>query len=90
MFSALQQRTWTTSHLTGGAWYLDCTPSFTHSFETELRKSREAIGESGIEMIDLQGIEDEQERVKAIKRRLEEDRKKALRVKEAEERGDQK
>ena len=48
MFSALQQRTWTSSHLTGGAWYLDCSPSFTPSFETELRKSREDVGESGI------------------------------------------
>ena len=90
MFSAIQQRTWTTFHLTGGAWYLDCTPSFTPSFETELRKSREAVGESGIEMIDLQGIEDEDERAKAMKRRFEEDRKKAQRVKEAEERADQK
>ena len=90
MFSALQQRTWTSSHLTGGAWYLDCALSFTPSFETELRKSREAVGESGIEMVDLQAIEDENERAKAMKRRIEEDRKKALRVKEAEERADQK
>jgi hypothetical protein len=76
MFSALQQRTWTTSHLTGGAWYLDCAPSFTPPFETELRKSREDVGKFGIEMLDLQGIE--------------EDRKKALGVKEAEERADKK
>jgi hypothetical protein len=90
MFSANQQRTWSTSHLTGGGWYLDCAPSFTPSFETELRKSREAVAESGVEMIDLQGIEDEHERAKAISRRLEEDRKKALRVKEVEEKAAQK
>ncbi len=90
MFSALQQRTWTTSHLTGGAWYLDCAPSFTPSFETELRKSREEVSESGLEMFDLQCIEDENERAKAMKRRIEEDRKKSMRVKEAEERADQK
>jgi hypothetical protein len=90
MFSALQLRTWTTSHLTGGAWYLDCSPSFTPSFEIELRKLREDVGESGIEMLDLQGILDENERAKAMKRRIEEDRKKALRVKEAEEKADQK
>jgi hypothetical protein len=90
MFSANQQRTWSTSHLTGGGWYLDYAPSFTPSFETELRKSREAVGESGVEMIDLQGIEDEHERAKALSRRLEEDRKKALRVKEAEEKAAQK
>ena len=90
MFSANQQRTWSTSHLTVGGWYLDCAPSFTPSFETELRKSREAVGESGVEMVDLQGIEDEHERAKALARRLEEDRKKALRVKEAEEKAAQK
>jgi hypothetical protein len=87
MFSANQQRT---SHLTGGGWYLDCAPSFTPSFETELRKSRDAVGESGVEMVDLRGIEDEHERAKALSRRIEEDRKKALRVKEAEEKAAQK
>ena len=90
MFSALQQRTWTTSHLTAGAWYLDCVPSFTPSFEIELRKSRDAIGESGIEMVDLIGIEDENERAKALKRRVEEDRKKAQKVREAEQKAEQK
>ena len=90
MFSANQQRTWSTSHLTGGGWYLDCAPSFTPSFETELRKSREVVGESGVEMVDLQCIEDEHERAKALSRRLEEDRKKSLRVKEAEEKAAQK
>ena len=41
-------------------------------------------------MVDLQGIEDELERVKALPQRLEEDRKKTLRVKEAEEKATQK
>jgi hypothetical protein len=90
MFSAQQQRTWTSSHLAGGAWYLDCAAGFTPVFETDLRKSREDVGDNGIEMLDLQSIEDENERAKAMKRRIEEDRKKALRVKEAEERADQK
>ena len=90
MFSANQPRTWSTSHLTGGGWYLDCAPSFTPSFETELRKSWDAVGEFGVEMVDLQGIEDEHERAKALSRRLEEDRKKALKVKEAEEKAAQK
>ena len=90
MFLALQQRTRTTSHLTGGVWYLDCAPSFTPSFETELRKPRDDISQSGIEMLDLQGIEDENERAKAMKRRIEEDIKKTLRVKEAEEKTNQK
>jgi hypothetical protein len=85
MFTAAQQRTWTTSHLASGAWYLDCATHYTPPFEMELRKSREAIGESGEEMQDLKGIEDDNDRAKALKRRIEEDRKKALKVKEAEE-----
>ena len=36
-------------------------------------------------MVDLQGIEDEHKRAKVLSRRLEEDNKKTLRVKEAEE-----
>ena len=73
MFSVFQQHTWTTSHLTGGVWYLDCAPSFSPSFESELRKSRKAIGESGMEMVHLQCIEDENERAKAMNRCIEED-----------------
>ena len=83
MFTAAQQRTWTTSHLVCGAWYLDCATHYTPPFEMELRKSREAIGESGEEMEDLKGIQDDNDRAKALKRRIEEDRKKALKVKEA-------
>ena len=90
MFSANQQRTWSTSHLTGGGWYLDCALTFTPTFETELRKSREAVGESGADMVDLQGIEDEKVRAKAISRRLAEDKKKTLKVKKAEEKAAQK
>ena len=41
-------------------------------------------------MMDLQCIADENERAKAMKRRIKEDQKKALRVKEAEEKTDQK
>jgi hypothetical protein len=85
MFTAAQQRTWTTSHLTSGAWLLDCATHYTPPFEMELRKSREAIGESGEKMDDLKGIENDNERAKALRRRIEEDRKKALKVKEAEE-----
>ena len=50
-----------------------------------LRKSREAVGESGVEMVDLLGIEDKHKRAKAILRHLEENKKKTLKMKEAEE-----
>ena len=53
MFSTSQQRKWSIPHLTGGGWYLDYAHSFTPPFEIELRKSREAVGESGVEMVDL-------------------------------------
>lgn len=89
MFSAAQQRTWATSHLTSGAWYLECGASYTPPFETELKKSREAVGESGEEMHDLQGIEDEKQRAKALKKCIEEDRKKAQKVRDAEEKAEQ-
>jgi hypothetical protein len=81
---------WTTSHLTGRARLLNCAPSFTPSFENELRKSRDDVRESGIEMLDLHAIENENERTKEMKRRIEKDRKKALRIKKAEEKVDQK
>ena len=41
-------------------------------------------------MVDLQSIEDENERAKAMKRRFKEDRKKTLKVKEAKKRADKK
>jgi len=86
MFSAAQQRTWSTSHLLSGAWYLDCATSFTPSFEEELKKYREEIDESGDGMEDLDAIEDDTERSKAVKKRLDSDRKKSQKVKEAHER----
>ena len=89
MFSAVQHHTWTIFHLIDDAWHLDCAPSYTPLFEIELRKSRDAVGESGIEMVDLHGIEDENYIAKAMTRRIKEDRKKTVRVKEAEERAEQ-
>ena len=84
MFTAAQQRTWMTSYLTSDAWHLDCATHYTPPFEMELRKSREAIGEFGEEMEDLNGIQDDNDMAKALKRRIEVDRKKTLKVKEAE------
>ena len=88
MFSAAQQRTWTTAHLTCGAWYLDCGLGFTPPHEVELKKSRQSVGECGEEMLDLNAIEDESAREKAVRRRLDSDRKKAQKVKEAEEKAE--
>ena len=51
-------------------------------------KSREVVSKSGIEMVDLQGIADENEMAKTMTRRIKEDQKKTLRVKKANERAD--
>ena len=90
MFSAAQQRTWTTAHLTSGAWYLECGLGYTPPHEVELKKSRQALCESREEMVDLNAIEDDTARDKAVRKRLESDRKKAQKVKEAEEKAEQK
>ena len=76
--------------MNGGAWYFDCALDFTPSFETKLKKSREDVSEYGIEMLDLHGIENVNEKTKAKERRLEHDRKKALTVKEAEDKAEKK
>lgn len=90
MFSLAQRRTWTTAHLNAGAWYLDCGTTFTPLHEVELKQSREALDDSAVDMIDLEAIEDTEARERAVKKRLESDRKKALKVKEAEEKATQK
>lgn len=90
MFSPAQLRTWTTAHLNSGAWYLDCSMTFTPLHEIDLKQSREALGVSAVDMVDLEAIEDEEAREKAVKKRAESDRKKAQKVKEAEEKAEQK
>jgi len=88
MFSAAQQRTWSSSHLASGAWYLDCATSYTPSFEEELKKSREETEESEDAMEDLNAIDDEAARSKALQKRLESDRRKSQKLKEAQEKAE--
>jgi hypothetical protein len=78
MFSDGQLRTWATKHLKGGAWYLDCVATWTHS---EL----EAPGEGGPHLSELQEIDefaglDEEATEKAISKRDAADKRKADRV----------
>lgn len=88
MFSSAQQRTWTTSHLNAGSRYLACRTTFTPLHKIEKKQSREATGVSGVEIINLKAIEDDDVRDKAIKKRLESDHKKAQKVREAEEKAE--
>jgi hypothetical protein len=85
MFSDGQLRTWATKHLKGGAWYLDCVATWTHSEEEELQRSLEAPGEGGPHLSELQEIDefaglDEEVREKAISKRDAADKRKADRV----------
>lgn len=69
---------------------MDTPTTYTPLHEIELKQSRKAIGVSGVEMIDLAAIEDEEAWEKAVKKRLESDRKKQQKVKEAEKKAEQK
>ena len=78
MFSAYQLRTYTTAHLSGVGWYLDCTLEYTHHSETELRKSLEGKGIVDLDLVDeFIGMDDEARR-RAINKRDAVDRKKEL------------
>jgi hypothetical protein len=85
MLSPAQLRTWTTAHLNSGAWYLDCSTSFTPIQEMELKRNREATAIAAQDIIELADVEDDEAREKAVKKREESDRKKAQKVKDAAE-----
>lgn len=75
MFSGNQLRTFTTAHLSGGGWYLDCNLAFTHPSEIELRKSFDGIGLINLEVDEFVGLSEKQKK-RAIARREATDRKK--------------
>lgn len=79
MFSPHQQRTYTTAHLSGGGWYLDCTISYTHPSELEFRKSLDGKGVVVLDVDEFAGMTDKQRR-RAIARRETGDRKKEARL----------
>jgi hypothetical protein len=85
MLSPAQLRTWTTAHLNSGAWYLDCSTSFTPIQEIELKRNREAAAIAAEDIIELADVEDDEAKEKAVKKREESDRKKAQKVKDAAE-----
>ena len=58
MFSDGQIRTWATKHLKGGAWYLDCVATWTHSEVEELQRSLEAPGEGGAHLSEFPEIDE--------------------------------
>lgn len=64
---------------------MDCGTTQTPLHEVDLKQSLDALDESAVAMVDLDAIEDKEARDKAVKKRLESDKKKAQKVKEAEE-----
>jgi hypothetical protein len=85
MFSSGQLRTWATKHLKGGAWYLDCTATWTHPEEEELRQSLEVPGEGVAHLSELPPVDefpglDDEARERAIAKRDASDKKKVDKV----------
>ena len=79
IFTPSQFHTFTTTHLSGGGWYLDCNLVFTHPSEVELRKSFDGLGAINLEIDEFVGLTDKQ-RKRAIARREATDKKKEARV----------
>ena len=68
MFTAHQLRTYTTAHLSGGGWYLDCTLEFTPPSEVQLRRSLDGKGVVDLDIDEFAWLDDKA-RQKAIARR---------------------
>lgn len=85
MLSPSQLRTWTTAHLNSGAWYLDCSTTFTPIQELELKQKRDAATIAADDIVELADVDDNEAREKALKKREESDRKKAQKVRETAE-----
>jgi len=81
MFSPLQLKWWTTSHLKLGAWYLNCPPEFTPLLEDRLKRFVDFL-DAPPEYEEFAGL-DEASRARAVKKREEVDKKIALRNSEA-------
>jgi hypothetical protein len=58
MFSPRQLQTWTSAHLWGVAWYLECDPQHVLDLEVEKFKSLEANGREVLEAEALAGLND--------------------------------
>jgi hypothetical protein len=78
MFSPSQLRTWTSAHLRGVAWYLECGPQHAPALEKEQFNSLEAVGGIVAEDEALAGLDD-----KAREKLIAQDKLKAEKVKDA-------
>jgi hypothetical protein len=75
MYTSSQLRTFTTTHLTGGGWYLDCLQTFTHPSEAKFRKSFDGLGVIDLDVPEFADLRDTQKK-RAIVRSIVADKKK--------------
>jgi hypothetical protein len=78
MFSPTQLRTWTSAHLQGVAWYLECGPQHVPDLEVDMFKSLDAVGGVVAEDEALAGLDD-----KTCEKLIAQDKLKAEKVKDA-------
>jgi len=62
MYTASQLRTFATANLTGGGWYLDCSITFVHPLEEDLRKSFDELGMVDVEVPEFKDLNDTQKK----------------------------
>jgi hypothetical protein len=84
MFSPLQLKTWTSTHLKGVGWYLDCGLGFVHADEKDLKSSAETADTPALLVGELDKL-DEEARLKLIAKVEAEDKKKAMKITQHEE-----
>jgi hypothetical protein len=58
MFSPTQLQTWTSTHLWGVTWYLECGPQHVPDLEVDMLKSLDAVGGVVAEDEALAGLDD--------------------------------
>jgi hypothetical protein len=78
MFSPIQLRTWTSAHLRGIAWYLECRPQHVHDLEVDIFKSLDVVSGVVAEDEALAGLDD-----KTCEKLIAQDKLKAEKVKDA-------
>jgi hypothetical protein len=84
MFSMPQLKTWTSTHLKGVGWYLDCVLGYVHADEKTLKTSAETADKPALLDGELESLDEEAQR-KLIAKVEAEDKKKALKITQQQE-----
>jgi hypothetical protein len=84
MFSLPQLKIWTSTHIKGVGWYLDCVLGYAHADEKDLRSSAETADKPALLDGELENL-DEEARLKLIAKVEAEDKKKAMKITQQQE-----